>query len=148
MIDAYIDWMPLFTGHHPFLFFVTNRLLSEGTMLLYIGSLTLVAILKIIFGEILNACSDIMPLRRVPTVVFTYLFLYFFFAFCPSRRPCIGVAGRLPEAEAALAKSEKVLSELSGMLLVVDDDIEGWTIKLSLAIGRSAFMPSLVIACN
>jgi len=88
-----------------------------------------------------------MPLRRVPTVVFTYLFLYFF-AFCPSRRPCIGVAGRLPEAEAALAKSEKVLSELSGMLLVVDDDIEGWTIKLSLAIGRSAFMPSLVIACN
>jgi len=40
----------------------------------------------------------------------------------------------------ALTKSEKVLSEFTGMLLVVDDDIEGWTIKLSLAIGRFAFM--------
>lgn len=52
----------------------------------------------------------------------------------------IEIVDRLPEAEAALAKSEKVLSELSGMLLVVDDDIEGWTIKLSLAIGRFAFL--------
>jgi len=48
----------------------------------------------------------------------------------------IGVIDRLPEAEAALTKSEKVLNELSGMPLVIDDDIERWTIKLSLAIGR------------
>jgi len=54
----------------------------------------------------------------------------------------VDIVDRLPEAEAALAKSEKVLSELSGMLLVVDDDIEGWTIKLSLAVGRFAFLPS------
>jgi len=52
----------------------------------------------------------------------------------------VEIVDRLPEAEAALAKSEKVLSELSGMLLVVNDDIEGWTIKLSLAIGRFAFV--------
>ena len=44
--------------------------------------------------------------------------------------------GRLTEAEAALTNSEKVLSEFSSMPLVMDDDIEGWTIKLSLAIGR------------
>ena len=44
--------------------------------------------------------------------------------------------GRLSEAEAALSKSEKLLSELSGMPLVLHDDIEGWTIKLCLAIGR------------
>jgi len=47
---------------------------------------------------------------------------------------------RLTEAEAALMKSEKVLNEYSGMPLVLHDDIEGWTIKLSLAIGRSIFL--------
>lgn len=46
---------------------------------------------------------------------------------------------KLAEAEAALSKSEKVLSELSGMPLVLHDDIEGWTIKLCLAIGRLNF---------
>ena len=42
----------------------------------------------------------------------------------------------MTEAETALLKSEKVLSEFSGMPLVLHDDVEDWTIKLSLAIGR------------
>jgi len=49
------------------------------------------------------------------------------------------VFDRLPEAEAALSKSEKVLSELSDMPMVLHDDIEGWTIRLCLAIGRYDF---------
>jgi len=40
----------------------------------------------------------------------------------------------------ALSKSEKVLNEFSIMPLVLNEEIEGWTIKLSLAIGRYAFM--------
>ena len=63
--------------------------------------------------------------------------------------------GRLSEAEAALSKSEKLLSELSGMPLVLHDDIEGWTIKLCLAIGRCVstimhvvFRPNVFIRCS
>jgi tetratricopeptide (TPR) repeat protein len=46
---------------------------------------------------------------------------------------------KLTEADAALSKAEKILHELSGLPMVLDDDIEDWTTKLCLASGRLNF---------
>lgn len=46
---------------------------------------------------------------------------------------------KLPEAETALVKAEKMFEKFSKILSVSHDDIEEWDIKLSLALARYTF---------
>lgn len=43
---------------------------------------------------------------------------------------------KLPEAEAALVKAEKMFEKFSKILSISQDDVEDWDIKLSLAMAR------------
>ena len=49
---------------------------------------------------------------------------------------CLNEAFRFNEAEAALTQAEKILKQLSLMASVLDTEIEEWSVKLNLAIGR------------